>query len=239
MKTIHILLFCISIFCASFTTMAQENTKTVDSTAIDTAATPNNKYGIRLGADLSKFARTAFEKGYSGFEIIGDFRVTDKFYAAAEIGNEKKERFEANLNSITTGSYAKLGFDYNAYNNWLGMENAIFVGLRYGFSTFKQQLLAYQVYTTSQAFPQTFKEGPVEYKGLTAHWAELIVGIKTEILNNLYLSFNLQLKRKIVEDEPDNFANLYIPGFNRTYDFSEFGVGYGYTLSYLIPIFKK
>ncbi|HBY68150.1 MAG TPA: hypothetical protein DEG69_10565, partial [Flavobacteriaceae bacterium] len=75
--------------------------------------------------------------------------------------------------------------------------------------------------------------------GLTGHWVELIVGIKTEILNNLYLSVNLQLKRKLGEDEPDNFANLYIPGFNRTYDFSEFGVGYGYTISYLIPIFKK
>ena len=48
-----------------------------------------------------------------------------------------------------------------------------------------------------------------------------------------------QLKRKISEDKPDNFGNLYIPGFNRTYDYSEFGVGYGYTISYLIPIFKK
>tara|TARA_R110000823_G_scaffold307312_2_gene430060 strand:+ start:24738 stop:25406 length:669 start_codon:yes stop_codon:yes gene_type:complete len=221
----------------SFSTLAQEDIEKEEA-VLDSTVT-NNKYGIRVGTDLSKFARTAFEKGYSGFELMGDFRVTEKFYAAAEIGNEKKERFEDNLNSITTGSYAKLGFDYNAYNNWIGMENAIFAGLRYGFSTFKQELLSYQVYTTNQDFPQTFKENPVEYKGLTGHWLELIVGIKTEILNNLYLSVNLQLKRKLGEDEPDNFGNLYIPGFNRTYDFSEFGVGYGYTISYLIPIFKK
>lgn len=237
MKTTHILLFYISVFCVSFSTLAQEETENEEA-VLDSTVT-NNKYGIRVGTDLSKFARTAFEKGYSGFELMGDFRVTEKFYAAAEIGNEKKERFEDNLNSITTGSYAKLGFDYNAYNNWIGMENAIFAGLRYGFSTFKQELLSYQVYTTNQDFPQTFKENPVEYKGLTGHWLELIVGIKTEILNNLYLSVNLQLKRKLGEDEPDNFGNLYIPGFNRTYDFSEFGVGYGYTISYLIPIFKK
>jgi hypothetical protein len=74
---------------------------------------------------------------------------------------------------------------------------------------------------------------------LTAHWAEFIFSIKTEILNNLYLSVNVQLKRKIAEVAPENFANLYIPGFNRTYDFSEFGVGYGYSVSYLIPLFKK
>jgi hypothetical protein len=31
----------------------------------------------------------------------------------------------------------KAGFDYNAYENWLDMENIISIGLRYGFSGFK------------------------------------------------------------------------------------------------------
>ena len=88
-------------------------------------------------------------------------------------------------------------------------------------------------------FPGNFIDDPQEFSGLTAHWAELIIAVKTELINNLYLSINLQLKSLISEDRPENFDNLYIPGFNRTYDFSEFGVGYGYTISYLIPIFKK
>jgi hypothetical protein len=33
------------------------------------------------------------------------------------------------------GSYLKVGFDHNAYENWLDMENVISIGLRYGFST--------------------------------------------------------------------------------------------------------
>ena len=119
------------------------------------------------------------------------------------------------------------------------MNNAIFGGLRYGFSTFKQELNSYSVYTTNSAFPVDIREVNIEASGLTASWAELIVGLKTEVLNNLYLSINLQLKRKISEDKPDGFDNLIIPGFNRTYDSSEFGVGYGYTISYLIPLYKK
>lgn len=119
------------------------------------------------------------------------------------------------------------------------MQNAINIGLRYGFSSFKQELLAYGIYTTNQTYPGTFRVDPREYTGLTASWLELQVAVKAEILNNLYLSINLQLKRKISETTPDNFDNLFIPGFNRTYDFSEFGAGYGYSLSYLIPIFKK
>src|SRR5690606_7281394 len=120
-----------------------------------------------------------------------------------------------------------------------GMENSINLGLRYGFSTFKQELLSYRIYTDNPAFPTEIVTLPVEFNDLTAHWAEFIISIKTELLNNLYLSINLQLKRKITESQPENFDNLYIPGFNRTYDYSEFGVGYGYSISYLIPIFKK
>ncbi len=234
MKIALTLLFCISLFCGTQTMVAQSESETANDTV------PRiEKYGIRIGVDLSKPLRTLIENGYSGFEVMGDFRVSKKFYAAVEIGNEKKEYNEPYISSNTSGGYAKIGFDYNAYENWLGMENAITLGLRYGFSTFKQELLSYRIYTDNPAFPtQTIFE-PQEYSGLTAQWAELIIGVKAEILNNLYLSINLQLKRKISETQPENFANLYIPGFNKTNDYSEFGVGYGYSISYLIPIFKK
>ena len=205
----------------------------------DSIPAKKESYGLRVGLDLSKPLRSVLEDGYTGFEIVGDFRFSERFYAAAEIGNEEKERFESNLNSIASGSYIKVGADFNAYQNWLGMENMIYAGLRYGFSTFKQELLAYGIYTTNQTFPGTVRVDPQEFTGLTASWIELQVGVKTEIINNLYLTINLQLKRKISETQPENFDNLFIPGFNRTYDFSEFGAGYAYSISYFIPIFKN
>ncbi len=212
-----------------------------DSTlvATDTIKAPLSTYGIRVGGDLSKLVRTALEDGYTGFELNGDIRVYKRFYAAVEIGAEERVWDEADLITTTNGSYAKVGFDFNAYKNWLGMENAIFAGLRYGFATFSQELNQYPVYTTNPTFPTEIRTENIEYSGLNASWAEFIFGVKTEIWNNLYLSINLQLKRMISEKQPDNFDNLIIPGFNRTYDFSEFGVGYGYTLSYLIPILKR
>ena len=41
------------------------------------------------------------------------------------------------------------------------------------------------------------------------------------------------------QDQPENFENLYVPGFNRTHDSGRFGFGYGYNISYLIPLYKK
>ena len=233
MRIKHNLLFFISLILSVATSTAQNK---------EEKAEPQpkiEKYGLRVGVDLAKPLRTLLEDGYSGFEIMGDFRVTKKFYAAMELGNERKEWIEPYVSSNTKGSYAKIGFDYNAYENWLGMENSINLGLRYGFSTFSQELLSYRVYTDNPAFPTEVVTTPMEFSNLSAHWAEFIFSIKTELLNNLYLSINLQLKRKISETKPENFANLYIPGFNRTYDYSEFGVGYGYSISYLVPIFKK
>ncbi|MCZ4318933.1 DUF6048 family protein [Aequorivita viscosa] len=234
MKIAPTLLCCISFFCGTHFMVAQKNSETATDTLPKI-----EKFGLRVGVDLAKPLRTIIEDGYSGFEIMGDFRVSKKFYAAVELGNEKKDWIEPYISTNTSGSYAKIGFDYNAYENWLGMENAITLGMRYGISSFTQKLLSYRIYTDNPAFPTETIYDPQEFSGLTAHWAELIISVKTEILNNLYLSLNVQLKRKISETEPDNFANLYIPGYNRTYDYSEFGVGYGYSISYLVPIFKK
>ncbi len=233
MKIAPTLLCCISMLFAPLASSAQKEASATDSIP------KIEKFGLRVGLDLAKPLRSVIENGYSGFEIMGDFRVTKKFYAALELGTEKKDWTEPYISSKTAGNYAKIGFDYNAYENWLNMENAITLGLRYGFSTFKQERNSYRIYTDNPAFPTQTIYDPQEFNGLTAHWAEFIFSVKTEIINNLYLSVNVQLKRKIAESEPENFANLYIPGFNRTYDYSEFGVGYGYSVSYLIPLFKK
>lgn len=210
-----------------------------EPTPVDSLQVKDQKYGLRVGTDLIKLARTAFEDGYTGFEIMGDFRITDRWYAAIELGTDDREWDKDDLKSNTTGSYAKIGADFNAYENWVGMNNAIFVGLRYGFATFSQELISYRVYTTDTTFPTTLVEPGTEFDGLNASWAELLIGVKTEVWSNLYMGVNVQLKHLISEKTPENFDNLIIPGFNRTYDNSSWGVGYGYTISYLIPIFKK
>ena len=243
MKTPHTLLYFISIlFFVTFSGNAQEENKTAKDTIVavkDTLKVKNNKYGLRLGIDLSRPIRTLVDTDFTGFEIMADFRITHRFYIAMELGADKDQQNESNLTSSTKGSYAKVGFDYNFYNNWVGMNNSIIAGLRYGFSSFDQELTSFGIYTGDSTFPGTIINETTNYSGLTAHWVEFVFGVKTEIVSNLFLSINLQLKSKISEDIPENFGNLYIPGFNKVNDYSDFGVGFGYGLSYLIPIYKK
>ncbi|WP_034895099.1 DUF6048 family protein [Gillisia sp. Hel_I_29] len=232
MKQLHIFLFTISIFFLSGLASVRSQTVT-DSLKF------KEKYGLRVGTDLSKLIRSFAEEDYSGFELMGDYRVYKNYYLAAEIGNETLNYESSTLAVTAKGSYIKLGADYNAYENWTGMENMIIVGARYGFATFSQTLDEYVIYTDSQYFPPNVNTEAIEAKGLNASWLELMVGIKVEVLNNLYLGGNVQLKRRIAQTTPRDFDNLTIPGFNRTYDDSFFGVGYNYSISYLIPLYKK
>lgn len=216
-----------------FSAGAQNDSIVQDSTKY------KQKYGLRLGGDLSKIIRTVIDEDYTGFEINADYRYSKYLYIAGELGTEEKTTSTEFLNSTAKGSYFKAGVDYNMYKNWLNMENMIYSGFRVGVSSFSQTINSYTIFNTNQDFPQTTITESTKHNGLSAIWAELIFGIKAEVLNNLYIGINVQLKSRITETEPGNFENIYIPGFGRTYDSGSFGIGFGYNVSYLIPLYKK
>lgn len=230
-------LFCVSLNAQNDSIVSSIN----DSIKVETDSIKiQNKYGLRIGADISKLVRSFIDDDYKGFEVIGDFRLTRKLYLAAEIGTEEKITDTDYLTVTTTGSYLKAGVDYNLYKNWLDMENMIYSGFRVGVSTFSHTLDDYLIYSQDQYWtPQFSSDTSEDFDGLTAIWAEIIFGIKAEVFNNLYIGLNVQFKGLISETKPSNFENLYIPGFNKTYDSGGFGFGFGYNISYLIPIYKK
>lgn len=208
------------------------------SQKIDSIPPKIEKYGLRLGIDLFKLSRPIYENDYRGVELVGDFRISKRYFLAAEIGNEKKTTNDDRLNFTTSGSYIKIGADYNLYQNWLDMENLIYLGLRYSISSFNQQLNSYQI-SESGYFP----ENPAtisgqEWRGLSAQWIEIVLGVKAEVFKNVFAGFSFRLNRLTTNNNPSNFENLYIPGYNRLYS-GNIGVGFNYTISYFLPIYKK
>lgn len=249
MKFMYKYTFSLLFVLVSFIGQAQEtkvkakakaNPVTTDSikSKKDSVKPKTERYGLRVGIDLNKLSRSLYDKNYKGLELVGDFKVTRKHYLAAEIGNENKNVEDAHVNFTTKGTFLKVGFDYNTYENWFGMNNMIYVGMRYGVSALSQTLNSYTVYNPHPYFGEepTIVSG-TKYDGLSAQWIEVIAGIKAEIIQNLYVGFSVRMNNLITNKVPDNFDNLYIPGFNRTYS-GKFGAGFNYTLSYFVPIFK-
>jgi hypothetical protein len=219
------------LLCFSIESNAQNKTK-------DTVKIPQ-RYGLRVGVDLHRLTKSLYDDNYKGLELVGDYRITKKFYISGELGNEDKTSPDDNINYTTKGTYFKVGFDYNAYENWLDMENMIYVGMRAGVGSFSQKLNSYNIYEPGNYYGTNTIAVGQEFNGLSASWIEVVSGLKAEVFNNLYVGFSLRLNYLMSNKEPDGFANLYIPGFNKTYEGSKFGAGFNYTVSYFIPLYKS
>ena len=235
MKQQHMYRFFISLVCLFI--FIESNAQQNEEVSKDTVTYKTN-YGLRLGIDLSKPIRAMIQDNYSGFEIVGDYRISKNWYIAAEIGTEEFTTREDFTNSTAKGNYARLGVNFNSYKNWLDMNNEIFVGFRYGFATFEQTLNSFQINTGNTTFPAQTITTPVTEDGLTAHWTEIMLGIKAEIFNNVFMSISGSYKIMIDVKDPPNFKTHFAPGFNRVFA-SNTGFGFNYTISYLIPFSKK
>ena len=197
-----------------------------------------NKYGIRAGIDLSKQIRMLTEE-YSGLSLYGDIKIKERLFIVAELGNDQKTIETENINSKLSGSYIKTGFNYNLYNNLPGLNNEIYVGLRYSQSLFKNELIDYSIYNKDRFWNDQRILEYKEFDNLKSSWIEFVVGFNSEIKNNLFMGLSLRLNRMLKQNIPENFTNLFIPGFNKVTENNNFGTGITYSIIYQIPIIKK
>lgn len=212
--------------------ISQEN-KPIDTIPLKT------KYGLKIGIDISKQIRMLTEPDYKGLVLVADYRVLDKLFLVAELGNEEKRVTNEVLDFKTDGSFLKMGINYNIYNNPKGLNNEIYVGFRYGLGDFNHKLNSYTIYNLDQYWNQNSVNESSDFTGLSASWIEFVFGFKAEIINNIFIGLDLRLNRLMNQDKPTNFSNLYIPGYNKVLEENNFGVGISYSISYQIPFFKK
>lgn len=196
---------------------------------------------IRLGFDVFKPIKSSSDGDILNYEIVSDLQITENLYLAAEYGLTDRLIEDENINFNSNGSFLRFGFDYNMFKNWIGMDNSIFLGLRYGSSNFSNKIESYNV-RNSDAYFSNFVDNnyqTIDHSNLTGNWLEIVAGVKVETFNNVYLGFSLRLNKLLSTQKPENFDNLYIPGFNKVTDDNTFGSGFNYTLTYSFPLRKK
>lgn len=235
MKSKHIWLFTISLLWSLFAFSQEEENEVIENKAPRT-------FALRIGLDVIKPARTQFEEGFQGLELVGDLKLNNRVYIAAEIGSEKRTQQTEQINFTTKGSYIKAGVDYNFFNNWKGMNNALFVGVRLARSLHTHTVNNYTLYSLTQYIPVQTSEGFLtgERGQLSTGWFELLFGTKVQLLPNFYAGISLRMHGLLSNKQPQDFGNLYTPGFNKITDDNKFGGSINYTLTYSLPFrFKR
>tara|TARA_Y100001970_G_scaffold35570_1_gene43975 strand:- start:119 stop:841 length:723 start_codon:yes stop_codon:yes gene_type:complete len=239
MKKKLIFSFIISLIMPISMVFSQTENESNDSLTSSDKILNINK--IRFGFDVFKPVKSSSEGDNLNYEIVGDLQITDRLYLAAEYGLIDRLIEDENINFISDGNFLRFGFDYNMFNNWVGMDNAIFIGLRYGSSNFSNKIESYNIRNSDGYFSNLVENNyeTINHENLTGSWIEIVAGVKVETFNNVYLGFSLRLNKLLSTKKPDNFDNLFIPGFNKVTDDNTWGSGFNYTLTYSIPLRKK
>ncbi|NIJ45111.1 hypothetical protein FHR24_001550 [Wenyingzhuangia heitensis] len=217
-----------------------ENTKDLEVVKDSVGEFYNPKtYGLRFGIDIIKPILTySWDGKFKGGEIVADYRINTRLFIAAEAGYADRALEEDTFNNTVKGSYLKAGINYNLYTNWLDMDNELYLGARYGFASFTNELNNYTIFQEGEYFEAKEVTSSNKYNGLNAHWVEFVAGIKVEVLKNFYLGFMVNINKIITSKEADNLENNYSPGFGKITKTGT-GANINYTLTYRIPLYKK
>ena len=245
MRQMRIWVLYISLLLLAQLSTAQEHKDIISIEPLDSLSSQEKiPLKLRLGVDLYRIILSQVNDNFNGFEIVGDFQISEDLFLALELGNVKTTKNVDQVNFTTSGGYFKLGFDYNMLENLEGMNNNISVGLRFASSSHSQVLNSYTILDRSRFWPSS--DLPVESGyatgerlNLSAQWLEFVAGFKVQLIKNIYMGLSLRLNRLLGDKMPENFDNVYIPGFNKKTEENKFGAGFNYTLTYSIPILSK
>ncbi len=189
--------------------------------------------GPRIGFDLSRFLLPAFQSGSRhGWEIQGDYPYKGNWFPTVEIGMEWFDDKEQAFHYLSNGIYGRLGVDLNiAKFESLKDHDLLFLGIRYGYSQFNQE--ANNIYYTNYwgGINSSLPRRP-----MSAHWAELVFGMKGELFHNFFLGWTFRGKFPFLQTNDPNIKPYIIPGLGKTT--GEIPFAFTFTASYRFPIFK-
>ena len=233
-KQIYIFIFSLS----SINFIAGQEIKNEETDSIIPKQKLINIDKLSIGIDLYRPIYSNINDDDLSYELITTLRIFEDFSIASEIGSLDRYIEDENVNFTSSGEYIKFGFDYNLYNNWTGMDNSIYLGIRFATSNFNNKIDNYTVRNPDSYWSNTVTDGyeVVNHSNQNANWLEFLVGIKVETIKNIYFGISLRLNRLLSNSSPNNFNNLYIPGFNKVTDDNSWGSGFNYTLTYSLPL---
>ena len=143
MKRKRIYIFIFSLSTINFIVGQEIQNEEIDS--LDVKEKFINIDKLSIGVDLYKPIYSSTNNDDLSYELITSLRIFKDFSIAAEIGSLDKYIEDENVNFTSTGEYIKFGFDYNLFNNWSGMDNSIYLGMRFATSSFNNKIENYTV----------------------------------------------------------------------------------------------
>ena len=190
--------------------------------------------GPRVGLDLSRFLLPYMGSAKrNGWEIQGDIPYKGNYFPTFETGMQWLDDKHDNYHYKNNGTYARLGIDMNIVKfESLKDHDIVFLGVRYGYSAFKQSTDS--ILTTNYWGAKTTS---LPSHQMSAQWAEFVFGMKGELFPNLFFGWTVRAKFPFYVTKDQNIDPYIIPGIGKIANGKAFDFSVG--VYYRFPIFKS
>lgn len=187
--------------------------------------------GLRLGVDFSQLIVNLFEPERIGIGGELDYEFKRDLFAVVEGGWLDYKIKHVDYNYQLIGIYGLAGIDYNFLKEENRVDNDIlFVGLRYGASSFQQNTDNITIINYWGTYTTSF-----ENQQLFGQWVEIVGGLKSELFfaKNVFIGWTLRAKILVSGKNNEILAPYIIPGYGKTEKKFRFGISW--FVSYRIP----
>lgn len=182
---------------------------------------------FRISIDLSKPVSHFFVSDRTEYSFLIDYYYKKDIYLVAEGGFGSASIDYSDLKYNSNNTFFKVGVDKslfarNSNRDW----DMAFIGARYGVGLIHRGAASYAV--VDSFWGNTY--GTKEAKDLTAHWFEVTGGVRLEVVNNLFVGWNIRGKFRLNQGAFKELPPSYIAGYgkgdkNAVFDFNLY-VGY-------------
>ncbi len=210
---------------------SQDKVEKEEPTTINPSDTIPYKYGLRIGIDLAGPISMIIDNDHKLFKGNFDARIYKNYFIAGEFGYEKHSDITENLKYTSDGAFVMIGGDYDLLGYTPGRNDLLAFGVRYGFATMNQTVDEYRIqngYWNDDTYI-----GSIDAQQAYAHWLNVRMGLKVEVLHNFYLGLSAGVNFLFHDTKLDNFDNLYIPGYGKNRNNKSWI--FNYTVMYLLP----
>jgi hypothetical protein len=237
------LVFCLTVFSAQ----AQESNKPQEPNKAQQPQQPNKGEeadtiplfnGMTVQADVASVIGSVTSSGVTySYEVGAQLDFKHKFYPIIEIGHAGADKTSTNdISYQTNGLFGRVGVDVNLIRpkkDSRPTNNLFLVGVRMGMSKFKYNLNNVTVTDSYWGGSETLDYPNVSTAKI---WYEIVLGIRVEVIKNLYMGWSVRTKNMISQDATGDITPWYVPGFGLNKGSVQ---GLNYTIGYKFNIRSK
>ena len=185
---------------------------------------------VRVGVDVSGFARQIIEPEVLPVEVSVDFEWKENLFAVVEAGMLAVKVEKETHQYTADGYFGRAGADFNLLQYITGPTNdAVLLSLRYGYSRIRQEAPFIMI-------PDDYwgnHETSIDRDVYQAHWLEAGIGLKTEVLRNFFIGWSLRGKVLLNATSEPAMDPYYVGGYGSSG--GNTAMTLHYSLSYRFP----